>query len=254
MDDLLKEKVRDLLLLLLEAREMEGVKAWAIGIAFIYAAARDPNANKKEVWDFLKGIYTKKLHEVYPEQEDPAQSYRRASGDAFEYFVLQYINSNPSLAKHGIRAIRLAGEDFDKFIKRLDLHGMVRQKDVDIFLQGIGEDGYPQIFGAVFPKVSYAERIRADVVPSQVLMRKGLWSITVTLDARDELGTEEHPSVKRQTINNGGFHACYSLNNDTVPGRRIRVVDVREKGMSNSLVRDVVRAWHTFSSGKADFI
>lgn len=118
-----------------------------------------------------------------------------------------------------------------------------------MFLQGIGKDGMPRIFGAVFPKVSYAERIRADEGASRALRGKGLWSVTVTMDARGELGTEERPSVKRNTINRSGFDACYSFNRETASGGRIYTVNIHNDTMrGNSLIGGVVGAWRNFAS------
>lgn len=76
-------------------------------------------------------------------------------------------------------------------------------------------------------------------------MKKNLLSITVTLDARDELGTEEQPSVKRKTINGGGFDACFSFNSDTSAGGRIKVVDPRKKNPSNnSMLKLIIDTWN----------
>ena len=100
------------------------------------------------------------------------------------------------------------------------------------------------MFGALFPKASYAERIRADEGASRLLMDKGLWSATITLDAREEMGTEERPSVKRQTINSGAFHGCYSFNENTQPGPKVHIVRCTERGMRrNPLIRDIMKAW-----------
>lgn len=242
-----ESKLRNLLVLLLEAVNKEGVKAWAIQTALSYALGRDPKANKKQLWKLIQSIYQSELKSSFPDQEDPAQSFRRASGDAWEAFIQDYINSNPMLQKEGIRAVRLQGDDFRKLMKSLGL--VLRAKDVDMFLQGIREDGTVAIFGALFPKTSYAERIRADEGASRSLMAKGLWSATVTLDARGELGTEERPSVKRDTINRGAFHACYSFNDETKPGPRIHLVHCNDRGLSNPLVRDVVDEWRNRNKG-----
>jgi hypothetical protein len=236
-----------LLTILLEAVEKEGVKAWAIHTAFAYAIDKEPSINKAELWELIKDVYKKSLPLSFPDQEDPGQSFRRTGGDAFEAFIYSYLNESPVLKEKGIRVVRLSGDDFKKLIKRLGLN--LRPKDIDMFLQGIGDDGIPKIFGAFFPKVSYAERIRADEPASRALMGKGLWCATVTLDARNELGTEQAPSVKRDTINRGAFDACYSFNLETQPGGRIFVVDLREKRMTrNPLIRDIVNAWKRFSS------
>ena len=137
----------------------------------------------------------------------------------------------------------LRGADFRRLTRSLGIE--LRPKDVDLFLQGVDANGTPVVFGALFPKASYAERIRADVIASQDLMAKGLWSATITLDAREELGTEDRPSVKRDTINRGTFNGCYSFNEHTEPGGRVHIVRCTERGMRNPLVRDIVHAWRS---------
>jgi hypothetical protein len=243
------QKLQQLLLLLLEATGMESVKQWALQVTFQYALERFPGVNSKDLWISIKEIYTKNLHQSFPQQEEPGQSYRRASGDAFETYLIEYLNNIPALEKAGIRALRLKGDAFPNFIRSLDLSpNEIREKDVDIFLQGITKEGVVKIFGAIFPKASYAERIRADEGASRKLMSKGLLSLTVTLDARSELGTEETPSVKRRTINGGAFNACYSFNKETVEGGRIKVVDPRKKSpSSNALIKHVLTAWEKVS-------
>lgn len=245
MQDALRASVQTLLLTLLEATDKEGVKAWAMQIAFEYALARSPSLNRRDIWKLIEQVYEENVRQSFPDQHDPAQSFRRASGDAFEAYVQAYINSNTLLQNEGVQAVRLRGKDFIGLTNRLSLP--LRVKDIDLFLQGIGDDGVPRIFGALFPKASYAERIRADEGASRALMNKGLWSATVTIDARGELGTEQRPSVKRLTINGGAFDACYSFNNETAPGPRIFVVDPREHTQRrNPLVAGIIRAWRAF--------
>jgi hypothetical protein len=249
MDEKIRKEIEVILLTLLKAKDMPKIKAWAMNVAFMHGLNRSPEINPTEIWKMIENVYESHIKEIFIDQRDPAQSFRRASGDAFEGFVEDYLNSNYSLQRDGIRAVRLAGEDFDRFMNSLGLKhpGVGRSlepKDVDLFLQGMQENGAPRIFGAIFPKVSYAERIRADVPASQALMEKGLFSITVTLDARAELGTQEKPSVKRRTINEGGFHACYSFNSDTKTNGKIYVVNIHEKRLSrNFLIRDILRRW-----------
>jgi hypothetical protein len=239
------EKIKRLLILLLEAIEMESVKQWAPHVTFQYGLERFPNVNSTELWTRIKEIYTKNLHLSFPRQEEPGQSYRRASGDAFETYLIEYLNNIPVLQKAGIQAITLKGNAFANFIRSLGFStNDIREKDVDIFLQALTPDGNIRIFGAILPKASYAERIRADEGASRKLMSKGLFSVTVTLDARNELGTEENPSVKRRTINGRAFNACYSFNKDAVEGGRIKVFDPRKKNLnSNALVKAILEAW-----------
>lgn len=241
------DQVRALLLTLWEAQGKPHVKAWAIHVALTYAINRDPGVNKRDIWQLIHDEYIQHLHERFPAQQEPGQSYRRESGAAWEMFVEEYLNSNDVLRKKGIRAVSLRGDDFKRLTASLGID--LRPMDVDLFLQGIGSDGTPQVFGALFPKASYAERIRADAERSKEIIAKGLWCCTVTLDAREELGSEESPSVKRLTIDSGAFDGCYSFNERTQAGGRVHIVRCTERGMKNPLVRDIVRAWQSRSPG-----
>ena len=235
------DQVRTLLLTLWEAERKPSVKAWAIHVALTFAINKNPDVNKRDIWKLIQDEYVGNLLTKFPDQREPGQSYRRASGDAWEMFVEEYLNSNDTLRREGLRAVRLSGEDFNRLASSLEVE--LRPKDIDLFLQGVDETGTVKIFGALFPKASYAERIRADEGASRTLMDKGLWCGTITLDAREELGTEERPSVKRMTINSGAFHGCYSFNEHTEPGPRVHIVRCTVRGMSNPLVRDIVRVW-----------
>lgn len=230
-----------------EAEGKPSVRAWAIHIALTYAINRDPSVNKRDTWKLIQEEYETNLPVAFPEQRDPAQSFRRASGDAWEMFVEDYLNSNVMLRREGIRAVRLSGIDFDNLVDALKVE--VRSRDVDFFLQGVDETGTVRVFGALFPKASYAERIRADEGASRALMEKGLWSGTVTLDAREELGTEEKPSVKRRTIDSGAFHGCYSFNEHTASGPNVHVVRCTDRSRRNPLIRDIIEAWQERRNG-----
>lgn len=241
-DDDLNVQVRRLLTTLWQAQGKPGVRAWAIHVALTFAINKNPGVNKRDIWKLIQEEYVAHLQGAFPESAEPGQSYRRAAGDAWEMFIEEYINSNVLLRREGIRAVSLSGSDFENLASALEVPD-VRPKDVDLFLQGVDETGEVQIFGALFPKASYAERIRADEGASRILMGKGLWSATVTLDAREELGTEARPSVKRQTINAGAFDGCYSFNEHTEPGPMVHIVRCTERGKRNPFIRDIVAAW-----------
>ena len=247
MNDIIADQIRTILTTLWEAEHKPGVRAWAIHVALTFAINKDPSINKRDIWELIKREYTDNLQASFPNQEDPGQSYRRAGGDAWEMFVQEYLNSNDILRQKGLRAVRLKGEDFDALVANLALSSVVRPLDVDLFLQGVDQAGTVRIFGALFPKASYAERIRADEGASRALMGKGLWTGTITLDARDELGTEDSPTVKRKTINGGAFRGCYSFNERTEPGPNIHIVKCTERGKRNPLIRDIVNAWDQLS-------
>ncbi len=238
----ISKQVRTLLLTLWEAEGKPNVRAWAIHVALTFAINKYPEVNKHDIWKLIQDEYTAHLQDAFPDQREPGQSYRRASGDAWEMFVEEYLNSNVALRKERVRAIRLGGADFNNLMAALGTEGL-SSKDIDFFLQGVTGQGNLRVFGALFPKASYAERIRTDETASRTLMEKGLWSATVTLDAREELGTDEHPSVKRRTIDNGAFNGCYSCNEHTAAGVNVHIVHCTERGMRNPLVRNIIHAW-----------
>lgn len=247
VEEIIATQVRSLLMTLWEAERKPSVRAWAIHVALTFAINKYPEVNKRDIWKLIQDEYTANLQTTFPNQREPGQSYRRASGDAWEMFVEEYLNSNDVLRKEGIRAIRLSGEDFTRLVSSLGAQDL-RPRDVDFFLQGVTDTGTLQIFGALFPKASYAERIRTDETASRRLMEKGLWCATVTLDAREELGTDANPSVKRRTINSGAFNGCYSFNEHTNPGNKVHIVRCTERGNRNPLIRDIIQAWRSIST------
>ena len=174
----IKEQIRLLLMTLWEAERKPGVRAWAIHVALTFAINKDPDVNKRDVWKLIQDEYVNNLF-MFPDQREPGQSYRRAAGDAWEMFVEEYLNTNYVLRRSGVKVVRLRGDDFHRFISALGLPD-IRVKDVDLFLQGIDESGVARVFGACSPK---------PVMP--ILLYFIL------------MGTEENPSVKRQTINRG---------------------------------------------------
>ena len=131
MTDEIRDQVRSLLLTLWEAEGKPGVKSWAIYVALTFAINKNPEVNKREIWGLIKDEYVKNIREKFPEQEEPGQSYRRMSGDAFEMFVEEYLNSNVKLRQEGLKAVRLSGKDFTRLAVHLNVN--LRPKDVDRF-------------------------------------------------------------------------------------------------------------------------
>ena len=84
MGDDVAAQVRRLLLTLWEAENKPGVKAWAIHVALTFAINKDPAVNKRDVWKLIQKEYVENLHQKFPDQVEPGQSYRRSSGDAWE--------------------------------------------------------------------------------------------------------------------------------------------------------------------------
>lgn len=199
----------------------------AIAATFAFAVTLCPDANHSDLWH----------HVIYRHYRDliSEQSWKRASGQAFEKFFVDFYN--PHLTP-GVR-LRFAKPDD---LRRMGIHRRLGRGKLDIVIEQTKDGGETwEIVGGIHAKVSLAERVTDDEPASRAMMRKGYFSPLVTLDVksfppphgdgvnRGELGTPERPSEKRKYIErHGSFSACFSYNLRTHPsgtvtpsGRRI---------------------------------
>jgi hypothetical protein len=145
----------------------------------------------------------------------------------------------------------------------MGIDGEVGGSKLDIALYGqVGTKHV--IFGGIHAKLSLAERVSDDVPCSVAMMKKGMVSYLLTLDAksfppptgdlinRGELGSMASPSDKRNYIElHGSFDACFSYNLRTVPssgetasGRRIYVSTFNPA--VDRLPAELLTAWKSF--------
>jgi hypothetical protein len=198
----------------------------AICEAFLYALNSCPGANASDLWHHVVyRLYCKILPEF--RQQDPNQSWVRASGDALE-IALEKIYS-PVLAPHNITIAALISRANAKAVlKEIGLENKVGDSKLDMVLRvRVTEHLWP-VFGGVHVKASLAERVSDDVPCSRAMMHAGYFSPLWTLDIksfpppgdlinRGELGTPTNPSDKRKYIEvHGDFDHCYSGNARTV--------------------------------------
>jgi hypothetical protein len=122
-----------------------------------------------------------------------------------------------------------------------------------------------QRFGVIHCKASIAERLTDDVPVSRALMRKGIWSAVVTMDAkmfppphgdgivRGELGLSARDKRRYFEIA-GQFSGCYSFNLRTPPSRGITRSGCRIHSLSfaeeqpDVLVSDICLARRRFAA------
>lgn len=97
--------------------------------------------------------------------DDPGQSWRRASGAAFQVFIQDYYNAR--LTGAGIAMRSLSGEkDETDTLASMGLLGASRPAKIDLIVER-GND----IIGVLFVKASTAERIMGDSDASESVMR-----------------------------------------------------------------------------------
>jgi hypothetical protein len=196
--------------------------------AFLELLKLCPTANASDIWHHVVyRLYCK----IFPKHrdQDPKQSWVRASGDALETAIERiYI---PVLAPHNIQIQALISRDQKSAtLAAMGLEGEVGDAKLDIALRLNSGDGKWVIFGGVHVKASLAERVSDDIPASTAMMKKGYFSPLWTLDVksfppptgdlvnRGELGTPNNPSEKRKYVeSHGAFDNCYSANSRDIP-------------------------------------
>jgi len=239
-----------------------GKNRLAILKALKTAIDRFPDANPSDLYHHI--VYRLYLRDYTKTQAD--RSWVRAGGEAFELFIEQHYN--PTLNPKGI-AVRWLYNDSLRAsaLQEMGIAGEVGGSKLDIALYG-NVNEKPVIFGGIHAKLSLAERVSDDVPCSVAMMKRGLSSYLLTLDAksfpppngdlvnRGELGTLENPSDKRAYIEaHGSFTACFSYNLRTTPsgestrsGRRIHVSTFSQE--KDQLPNVVLSAWESFLSSR----
>jgi len=234
----------------------------AILAAMSLAIEEFPDVNPSDLYHHI--IYRLYLREYTRTQAD--RSWVRAGGEAFELFLQAHYN--PLLKPYGITLQWLSNDELRKSaLKEMCIDGEVGGSKLDIALYGkIGAKRV--IFGGIHAKLSLAERVSDDVPCSVAMMKKGMVSYLLTLDAksfppptgdlvnRGELGSMTSPSDKRNYIElHGSFDACFSYNLRTVPsngktasGRKIYVSTFNPA--ADRLPAEIVTAWKAFQVRK----
>jgi BsaWI restriction endonuclease type 2 len=199
----------------------------AILFALTSAIERFPDANPSDLYHHI--VYRLYLREYTKTQAD--RSWVRAGGEAFELFLQAHYNH--VLKSAGITLRWLSNDTLKSgALDDMGIRHEVGGSKLDIALYG-EVNGQSVIFGGIHAKASLAERVSDDVPCSVAMMKRGLSSYLVTLDAksfpppngdlvnRGELGTVGAPSDKRAYIeSHGSFSACFSYNLRTVPSPR----------------------------------
>jgi hypothetical protein len=226
----------------------------AIMRAFLNALHQCPHANASDLWHHV--VY-RQYCVVLPahRNQDPGQSWKRASGDALELVVQELYRD--LLGSHGIEIKALVSmQQKGAALEEMGLRATVGKGKLDVALYLARKEDH-RIFGSVHVKASLAERVSDDVPASRAIMEQGLFSPLWTLDVksfpppgdlvnRGELGSPEFPSEKRRYIEeHGAFDNCYSANDRSIPsagathsGKRIYRLKLSEQ--PDQFARDVI--------------
>jgi hypothetical protein len=210
--------------------------------AFSEAVQSAPMANPSDLWHHVVYRFYIELVPSYRHISDPGQSWRRASGEAFELFLTDYYNRLLARGQSRVSVVALINKrDQAEALKQLGIQEQVGSSKLDIAIMANVDSSQPpslkdrQVAGGIHAKVSLAERVSDDVPASRAMMRNGHASFLVTLDVksfplsehmseiraylnRGELGTPQNPTDKRRYIEeHGDFDACFSFNLRTIP-------------------------------------
>ena len=147
----------------------------AIAEAYVYAVELCPAANPSDIWQHI-------IYRTYIDEGNNEQSWKRASGQGFEYAFAKIYN--PRLAVYGIRLVVLTKSSAEKALKEMKLAGKIEPSKMDIAIEGNcnQQDDDWKIFGVVHAKTSLAERIKDDAPASRIIMENGFISVASTLD------------------------------------------------------------------------
>jgi hypothetical protein len=197
----------------------------AISDTFVFGIGLCSDANPSDIWQHI-------IYRSYLSLGNNEQSWKRASGQAFETAFVQIYN--PRLAIDGIRMVVLSPRQRAIAIRELGIQGMIGQSKLDIAFVGRCPDDTWRIFGGVHAKASLAERITDDEPASKAILSKGYLSVIATLDSksfppphgdainRGELGlpsSGQHADKRDYIEVHGSFSACYSYNLRTPPSQ-----------------------------------
>lgn len=228
----------------------------AIAKALKIAFDELPNLNPSDVYQHI--VYRLYIREYFASNAE--QSWKRASGDAMEIFIVE--KYTPVLLPHGIKlsALNANKKACVAALTAMGIQNSVGSAKLDIALYGKYEGEY-KIFGGVHCKASLAERVTDDVPCSTAMMAKGYYSYLYTFDSKSfphilfnfgELGRDGGTSDKRKYVEEHGhfdFMFSYNTNGTSSPettnsGKKILVSSLRAE--EDPFPNKVIDAWDRF--------
>lgn len=235
----------------------------AIKITFEKALKKFPANEPSEIWDqiYLAHVLRKaKLSSTTIKPDlilnivSSHQSWVKSSGHAFEAYIEDQVNPALKANKTNIRFI--LQKELTNLLKKAKIHNSSTdltwlnnqcKKDVfDLFaIYSVNGDDY--VFGCIQSKTSIRDRVTRDREPSLLAMKRGFWSIAITLNGE----FLSMPKFK-DMVNGGGsgfsengWHGMYVMS-DIVPIDRIYSI----RSGFNNLSDHAVKAAHEWISNR----
>ncbi len=189
--------------------------------------AHCPEANPSDLWHHV--IYREYLKTKFG--TNPAQSWVRTSGEAFEIVIER--SYAKQFSRHGFRIRTLFSKrQKQEVLQRMGIWELVGSEKLDLVIEargrGVGIVEDYGIIGGIHAKASLAERVSDDIPASRIMMEHNFASILCTLDVksfpppngdlvnRGELGTPSRPTDKRKYVEeHGDFSVCLTYNHRT---------------------------------------
>lgn len=195
--------------------------------------------NPQVLWvDVIKPIYIK-FYDDYTQQ-----SWRSASGNAFEVFLATYyttiLPNEFRVRHHGRNSKKAVLED-------LSVADEIGAEKIDLTVE-FQEDDEWYILGCPHVKTSLRERVYDVKSASRVLQSNSIFSPFITLDAQDELGAADRKNETRKVIEEDEIYDnMYSYNTETEPTvqvskSQIKVVDLRTT--PDVFTTDIIRQYN----------
>lgn len=250
---------------LLELRNLLalGLKREAIVACYLKAVRSWPHLNPSDLWYFLvsHAYQDSYNHPATEFGRDWSQSWKRASGWAFEAVLLEHYN--PHLSSLDIQ-LEMPTDPARKtaLLADMQVNDVAGAQKADVI--AIGTSGGIEIpFGVIHVKASLAERRTDDVPLSQQLIAKGFASPLVTMDCKASPSDSPHNRGEFGSVQGSGadvtpkrldieqdrkFDAGFSFNGNTLPtpagqaaSARISVVNFADP--DDAFSRYLLRKW-----------
>jgi len=194
--------------------------------------------NPKVVWNgVIKPIYLIHFNDY------TQQSWRSASGTAFEYFLATYyqkrLPSNYRINKHGAKSKQ-------KAVQSLGLENEISKEKIDLTIE-YNKNGEWTIIGCPHVKTSLRERISDLRSASKILIENNIFSPILTLDSQSELGKsdDKQANLGRDLVENQGVFSnmyCYNISAEPTTRKnaksKIKIIDLPSK--SDEFITDIM--------------
>lgn len=209
----------------------------AIKRTFELALIKYPNVEPYEIWDEIYIAYVLRKSKIKSTTINADliqnivashQSWVKSSGHAFEAYIEE--QANPEFSKNNTNIRFILQKELSASLKDQKIHNskndciwLKKQCNKDVFdlfaIYTVNGDDY--VFGCIQSKTSIRDRVSRDREPSQGAMKKGFWSIAVTLNGSFLTLPKFQEMVNGggDTYKENGWHGMYVMYDNCVCDR-----------------------------------